>query len=317
MISVELLLVIGIIIGIYSLLALSLTIQWGEAGLMNLAVATFFGIGAYTSTILTTPLSGGQRLLDRAVGFDLPLVVGIAGAVVVSMILGVAIATTSIRVRDDYLAIVTLGLAEIVHSVVSNEGWLTGGVQGITSIERPLSEAIPPTYYNRFYLVMVVVLLLGSLYLFIRLQRSPFGRVLHAVREDEEVAESVGKNVTVFKLKAFGIGAGMAGFAGAMWAHYARSLVPSIMSVEITFVIWTAVIVGGVGSYFGAIAGTVLLMAAYQSVQYIPQSGTLAHQLPAIRMVLIGVFLIVVMYYRPYGLFGDKRRMEASSTVKG
>lgn len=301
---------VGVLIGIYTLLAMGLNMHWGETGLMNLAHAAFFGVGAYTTTILTTAPRGGS-LFDRTVGFDLPIVVGILAAMAFTGFLGVLIATTSLRVEDDYLAVVTLGLSLILELVVGGESWLTGGVQGISSIPRPLADVVGTDSYNLFYFVVVWVLV-GVVYLaFRRLQKSPFGRVLWSIREDEQVPKALGKRTFLFKLKAFGLGAAVAGLGGALWAHFSRAIAPALLEPNLTFLILTAIIVGGAGSYLGAVVGTVTLLSLYQAVEYIQFSGPVGDKLPFLRLILIGSLLILVMYFRPYGLLGNAERKSA------
>lgn len=306
----SLILTVGVVIGIYSLLAIGLNLHWGDAGLMNLAHAAFFGIGAYTTAILTTAPRGGA-FVDRAVGFELPIPFGLAVAMVVTAILGVLVATTSVRVEDDYLAVVTLGLALIAELLVSGESWLTGGVQGISNVPRPLAGVVGIENYNLFYFLLVWAAVVVAYLLFRRLQASPFGRALWSIREDEQVPIALGKRTTAFKLKAFGIGAGLAGLAGGFWAHYSRAISPELLEPHLMFLILTAIIVGGTGSYLGAVVGTVVLMSIYQAVEYVQWSGPLGDDLPFIRMMVVGVALIVVMYYRPYGLLGNPARKSA------
>jgi branched-chain amino acid transport system permease protein len=205
-------------------------------------------------------------------------------------------------------------LALIAELMIGGESWLTGGVQGISSIPRPLSDTVGVDNYNLFYFA-VVWALVGLVYLlFRRLQRSPFGRVLWSIREDEQVPKALGKHTTVFKLKSFGLGAAVAGLAGGLWAHFSRAITPGLLEPHLTFLILTAIIVGGTGSYLGAVIGTVGLMSLYQAVEYVQWSGPLGDKLPFIRMMIIGVVLILVMYYRPHGLLGDAERKTAGES---
>jgi branched-chain amino acid transport system permease protein len=296
-------------------MAIGLQIHWGDTGIMNLAHASFFGLGAYTSVILTTPPREGA-VFNRVIGFDFPVLVGLVGAAVVAGLSGVLIATTSLRVEDDYLAVVSLGIAEIMNLIVGNEEWLTGGVQGISSVKDLFSTSLALPYDYVYFGVMLVALTATYL-VFSRLSRSPFGRVLRAIREDENVPEALGKRTTLYKFKSFGIGAAAAGFAGGLWAHFANTISTQLMSPNLTFLILTAIILGGVGSYLGAVFGTVLLMSLFQSVQYLPEGIPLGDSLTYLRVIVIGVVLILVMYYRPYGLLGDQERMQAGHSGGG
>ncbi|MFC6954696.1 branched-chain amino acid ABC transporter permease [Halorubellus litoreus] len=317
-----LLVTVGIIAGIYALLAIGMNMHWGDTGLLNFAHAGFFAVGAYTTTILTTPAADGL-LAERTIGFDLPIVAGIVVATVLAAVVGVVIALTSIRLEGDYLAMVTLSAAEIVRLLITNESWLTSGAQGIKNIPRPASGAFPLDLgafvagYDLFYLVLVLGLVGGSYAFFERLSASPFGRVLHAIREDEAVPRALGKRTPLFKLKSFGLGAGIAGLAGALWAHFFFAITPTMFLPSLTFSVWAAVIIGGAGSYVGAILGTVFIVGIRQVTRFLPSDIPLSAELPFIRLMLIGAALILVLYYRPQGLLGDEERMAAGQSLEG
>ncbi|RLM53548.1 branched-chain amino acid ABC transporter permease [Halobellus sp. Atlit-31R] len=296
--------------------------HWGDTGLLNFAHAGFFAVGAYTSTILTTP--GGDGLLAaRVVSFDLPVVVGLVAATMLAAAFGVLIALTSVRLEGDYLAMVTLSAAEMIRLLITNEAWLTSGPQGINNIPRPMAGAFPINVggfaagYDLFYLALVLTILGMSYALFERLSGSPFGRVLHAVREDEDVPRALGKRTSMFKLKSFGLGAGIAGLAGGLWAHFFFAINPTMFLPALTFSVWAAVIIGGAGSYVGAIAGTVFIVGIRQVTRFLPNSVPFSGDLPFIRLIVIGIALIVVLYYRPQGLFGDRERLAAGQSMEG
>ena len=317
-----LLVTVGIIVVIYSMLAVGMNMHWGDTGLLNFAHAGFFAVGAYTSAILTTPTAGGL-LAERVVGFDLPVVVGLIAATVLAAAVGVVIALTSVRLEGDYLAMVTLSSAEFIRLVITNESWLTSGAQGINQISRPASGAFPMELggvvvgYDLFYLAFSIALLGGCFAVFTRLSSSPFGRVLHAIREDEDVPRALGKRTPIFKLKSFGLGAGVAGLAGGLWAHFFFAITPTQFLPALTFSVWAAVIIGGAGSYVGAIAGTVFIIGIRQATRFIPTDVPFSGDLPYIRLIVIGIALIVVLYYRPEGLFGDRERLAAGQSMEG
>ncbi|WP_284011443.1 branched-chain amino acid ABC transporter permease [Haloarcula pelagica] len=317
-----LLVTVGIIVGIYALLAVGMNMHWGDTGLLNFAHAGFFAVGAYASTILTTP--GGEGLLAaRLVGFDLPIVFGLLAGTVLAAAVGVVIALTSVRLEGDYLAMVTLSAAEIIRLVITNESWLTSGAQGISDIPRPAAGAFPVDVggvalgYDLFYLVLVLGILGASYAVFERLSGSPFGRVLHAIREDEDVPRALGKHTSLFKLKSFGLGAGIAGLAGGLWAHFFFAINPTMFLPSLTFSVWAAVIIGGAGSYGGAIAGTVFIVGIRQVTRFLPNNIPFSSDLPFIRLIIIGIALIAVLYYRPQGLLGDRERLAAGQSMEG
>jgi len=307
-----LLLVVGIITGIYALLSIGLNMHWGDTGLLNFAHASFFAVGAYTSAILTTPPPSSGLLATRVVGWDLPVVAGMAAAPVLAGLLGVGIAVTSVRLEGDYLAMVTLSVAEMVRLGIHNEAWLTSGTQQIKNIPRPLSGAVP-VRYDLFYFGLVVLAVVVGTLVFRRFSTGPFGRVLHAIREDEAVPRALGKDTTRFKLKSFGLGAAIAGLAGALWAHYFYAIAPSMFAPGLTFSIWAAVIIGGAGSYGGVLVGTAFIVGVRQGTRFIPADVPFSGDLPYIRLMLIGAALIAVLYFRPQGLFGDAERLRADS----
>lgn len=316
-----LLVTVGIIVGIYALLAIGMNLHWGDTGLLNFAHAGFFAVGAYTSAILTTPVADGL-LAERIVGLDLPVVVGVLAGTVLAALVGVVIALTSVRLEGDYLAMVTLSAAEFVRLVITNESWLTSGAQGINDIPRPMAGAFPVDVgivvgYDLFYLGVVLAIVAASYLLFERLSGSPFGRVLHAIREDEDVPRALGKRTPVFKLKSFAIGAGIAGLAGALWAHFFFAITPTQFLPALTFSVWAAVIIGGAGSYLGAIAGTVFIIGIRQATRFVPTDVPFSGDLPYIRLIVIGIALIAVLYYRPQGLFGDEERLAAGQSMEG
>lgn len=304
----DLVLVTGTFAGIYALLAIGLNIHWGETGLLNFAHAAFFGVGAYTSAILTTPV--GQAGI-RVVGLDLPIPVGILAGTAFAGLTGVLVGLSSLRVEDDYLAIVTLGFAQLILLFIETEKWLTGGVRSVVGIERPLETTLPGNY-NLWYFLFVLVCVAAASLVFRRITESSFGRGMRAVREDESVPEALGKDVRVFKLKSFGLGAAIAGFAGGLWAHYIFSLSPSMFNPTLTFFIWSAVIIGGYGSYRGAVAGVVFITLIQQATRFLPSNMPFADLIPHLRLIIIGVLTIGVLYFRPQGLFGDREQMEAA-----
>jgi len=315
MAELALLSLVAVIIGINALLAISLNIQFGEAGLLNFGVAGFFAVGAYTSAVLTTPVDQ-TGFVVRTVGFDLPIVVGILAGTILAGIVGLGIATTSIRLDGDYLAIVTLGFAEIIRLLIRNVESVTGGVQALRDIRRPLSDVFGANY-SMFYFVLVLGLMIGILAVFYRLSNSAFGRVLHAIREDEIVPKALGKDTIVFKLKAFALGAAVAGLAGALWAHYSYAITPAMFNPVKTFDIWAAVIIGGAGSYLGAIGGTIFIIGIAQLTRFIPETVPFSAELPLLRQTLIASLMILILYYRPYGLLGNKERNLAGTSGGG
>jgi branched-chain amino acid transport system permease protein len=309
---IDVFVLVGVLTAIYLVMSIGLGIQWGDTGIMNFGLAGFFGIGGYTSAILTTPATPGA-IAERTVGFDIPVVAGIVAAFLVTAVIGGAVALSSIRVRGDFLAIVLLAFDRIVERIISTEAWLTSGVRGIDGVPK-VFDATGSTA-DLLYLLFALGVAAAAYVAMTRLSGSSFGRVLHAIREDEEATQALAKDTRVYKVKAFAIGSGLAGVSGALMAHYLGIFAPTVFPITLTFLIWTAIVVGGSGSYRGVIAGTVVIMALYQAVRFVPNDIPFATYLPEIRLITIGVMLIVIMYARPYGLLGDKDRMEAGGVT--
>src|SRR5262249_47429299 len=221
------LLFIATIGGIYALLALSLNLIWGGAGMVNLGLAGFFAVGAYASALSTT--AGHAPILA---GWALALVAGGAA--------GLAVTLSTTRLREDYLAIVTLGFAEVVRLVASNEIWLTRGTDGISGIPGPWKRALGADFNGVYFLIVIAALSL-AFWLTRRMDRSPSGGALRAIREDAQVAQFAGKPVLRFKTEAFALSAGIAGLAGALYGHFTSYIAPDLFLPLITVYIFLAV----------------------------------------------------------------------------
>ena len=288
------LLFIATIGGVYGLLALGLNLIWGGAGMVNLGLAGFFAVGAYMSALVTT-----TGHLPIPIGWLLALIAGgVAGLVVV-------LSTT--RLREDYLAIVTLGFAEVVRLVAANEIWLTKGSDGISGIPGPWKAALGQNF-NAAYLVIIVVVLAIVFTLMRRIDRSPYGRALRAIREDAQVAQVAGKPVLRFKAQAFALSAAIAGLAGALYGHFTSYIAPDLFLPLITVYIFLSVASGGIGNPAGALVGAFLVMTLLESarflVEFIPY--VTAVQRAALKELLIAVCLILVLRLMPRGLLPER-----------
>jgi branched-chain amino acid transport system permease protein len=280
--------------GIYALLAMGLNVSWGMTGLVNLGMAGFFALGAYASAILTV-----------RTGAWIPLGFGLAA--IVAALAGAALMGVTRKLRGDYLAIITLGFSEFVRLVAANEIWLTRGSDGISGIPGPWRGALSPAQFNVLFCVIVLALVAVVYVVCERLRDSPYGRVLRAVREDDTVAAVAGKAVDRYKLQAFAIGAGIMGVAGAAYGHYTSYVAPDIFRPLITIYIFLALTAGGVGNNRGAVVGAFLVMAILEGTRFLWDvvPGLAAVQKAALREIVIGVLLIVVMRLRPEGLLPE------------
>jgi len=280
--------------GIYALMALGVNVMWGFAGMVNLGLVGFFAVGAYTSALLTKAGS--------------PIPVGMLAAAVLASAVGVVVSLVTVRLRGDYLAIVTLGFAETIRIVASNAIWLTNGTDGISGIPGPYRGTLSPEAFNLLYLAVVAAVVAVAYVCMERLRASPFGRVLRAIRDDEQVAAVAGKHVTLFKVKAFAIGSAALGLAGALYAHYTSYIAPDIFVPLFTLYIKLALLAGGLGNNRGAIVGAFavvfLLEATRFAIPWVP--GATPVQGAAIREFLVAVLLIVMLRYRPAGLLPER-----------
>src|SRR5438552_2538083 len=244
----------GIFASIYALLSLGLNLQWGYTGLFNVGIAGFYAIGAYTSALLTTPPSP-----QHLGGLNLPMPVGMFGALLTSGLLAYLVGKPTLRLREDYLAIATVSLAETLRLILKNEAWLTNGVQGLRDIPRPFQQTFGVSY-DLLYLLLLLLIVTGVYLASERLIRSPWGRVLKAIREDEAVAASVGKNVFRFKMQALLLGAMRMGLGGRLYAHYVKFISPDTFNPLLgTFIIWVMLMAGGSGNNRGAIVGAAVI----------------------------------------------------------
>jgi branched-chain amino acid transport system permease protein len=293
----------GIFAGIYALLSLGLNLQWGFTGLFNIGIAGFYAVGAYTSALLTTPPSP-----YHLGGFNLPVPIGMLGAMIASGILAYIIGKPTLRLREDYLAIATIGIAETLRLVLKNEAWLTNGVQGMRDIPRPLQELFSGSY-DRFYLGLMVLSIAVIYVASERLIRSPWGRVLKAIREDEEVAASLGKDAFRFKMQALILGSMIMGLGGSFYAHYVKFISPDTFNPLMgTFIIWIMLMAGGSGNNRGAIVGALIVWGLWSLSDLVtgllpPPLDTRASYL---RVILIGLVLQAILLKRPQGLIPER-----------
>jgi branched-chain amino acid transport system permease protein len=281
----------GTIAGFYALLSLGLVTAWGQGGLVNLGLVGFVGLGAYTSALLS--------------GAGFPIWLDWIAAAALSAAVGVALCVVVRNLRGDYLAIVTLGFAEILRLAETNEKWLTKGSDGISGIVAPLKSSLGNAF-PLFYLVLTWALVGIATFLLNWLLRSPFGRALRAVRDDEQVAAVAGKSVLRLKLQAFGFGAALSGLAGALYAHFTSFIAPDVFTVQLTIYIFLAVTVGGYTRLTGAVVGSIALVALLEATRFIAAAipALDAVQIASLREFAIAVTLILIMQLRPEGAFG-------------
>lgn len=286
---------VGIIALIYMLLTIGLNLQYGYTGLINFGVVAFFAIGAYTSALLTL---GGW-----------PLAPAFVVAMIAAGIVAYPIGLLSLRLSDDYLAVVTLGFSEVVRLVIQQERWLTHGVQGLPGIPRIFQSLGVGDYAEPATLAVLALCNLAAIGLMLHLVRSPYGRLIQAIRDDEVAVEAIGKDPRRLKVQVFMLGAGLAGLSGAFYAHFITYLSPDQFLPLVTFYVWIAMIIGGAGRTTGAVAGSLILMVFLEGSRFardwIP--GVSEVQMASVRLALVGLALILFTIYRPQGMMGSRQ----------
>jgi ABC-type branched-subunit amino acid transport system permease subunit len=377
---------------IYAMLVLALNLQWGYAGLFNIGVAGFMAIAVYTMAMVTGPVNPAFG----PPGLGLPLWIGIIAGMIAAALAGLVAALPALRLRADYLAIVTLALSEIIRITLNSSVFQTsipqvkffgitflpelpvgtGGGQGMpidlntgTPIrdlfyQNPREPAPKPsalgesvfTFFGQYgieqtvvvqgtYALILILFVVAFFWLLVRIGNSPFGRVLKAIREDETVAQSLGKDTRKFKIKVFVLGCALMGLAGILWITQRGRANPSIdtfMPIT-TFYVFLALIIGGSGSNTGSVLGGVVFAAflfegppyvrrlvsnsvgsldgagniadAFEALAVLDFEGFFGYvltNLPAFQFMLLGVLIILLMQRRPEGLLGHRKEIAAS-----
>ena len=284
---------IGIVVLIYALLAIGLNLQYGETGLINFGHVAFFAIGAYASALLS--LKG------------VPLWLSFPSAAVLAALAAIPLGMAALRLREDYLAIVTLGFSETTRLVIQQEEWLTRGVQGLPGIPALFASAGTGAR-NLMQMAALVVAVLLALLAIRLLQKSAFGRLLRAIRDNEAAVAALGKDPAGYKIRVFMLGAALAGIAGAFYAHFVTFITPEQFVPLVTFYVWMSIILGGVGSLRGALAGTLVLVVFLEGSRFLRDlvPGIAEAQMAHVRLGVVGLALILCMLYRPQGIFGKR-----------
>ena len=303
---------VGILAGTYALLTLGLQLNVGYTGIVNFGQAGFMAIGAYAMAILVV----------RA---DWSFWLAMPAAMAIAMAFGLLVGLPSLRLRADYFAIATIAAAEIVRLTAQNARGLTGGNQGLfcegpkcyDDTWRDLSGTIegwleslgwsnPETLFPLLIVVWitVVVVTLGLQFI----TRSPWGRVLRAIREDEDAARALGKNTLAYKLQSLAISAAIAAIAGFFLALDLATIHPTSFEPLVTFVGFAILVLGGLASYWGVAVGSIIMWTLLEGTRFIdlPISD---ERIAAVRFMIVGIVLILLMAFRPQGIFGNKREM--------
>ena len=290
---------------IFGIAVLGLNLQWGFTGLFNAGVTGFMAIGAYSMAILTGPAR------DTVFGgFELPFIVGLLGAMFACAIGALIVGLATLRLRHEYLAVATFGIAVSIQLVCLNWEYLTGGTLGLIGIPNPTQEwAEGPLAQNGFFLGIVVIAVTLTFIGLERIVKSPWGRTLKAIREDEIAAASLGKSPERIRLEAFILGCMIMGLAGALYVAFIGYVSPWDFLPILTFQIWTMLIVGGSGNNRGALLGAVIVWGVWTTSGFIISRVVPAEiqaQGGAMQAVLIGLILVSTLLIRPRGLIGEE-----------
>jgi len=359
------------LIAVYSIVVLGLNLHWGYTGLFNIGVAGFMAIGLYTTAILAKPVEATGAAQYGGVG--LPVLVAIVLGTAAAGLAGLVVALPALRLRADYLAITTVAFSEIVRLTLTSSTFEeftllgyelgTGGGRGlIFNYSDPMGVVFETAAFSVLegvlgntigfqesqteqlvYTLVLVVVVIGVYWLLQRTGQSPFGRVLKAIREDEEAATALGKSTGSFKITSFMLGCAVMGLAGILWYFRSNAITPTVFRPNRTFYIWIALIIGGAGSNTGSILGAGLFVGLlFEGPQYLRRViqevfsvgdapatfasavGPIAsfELLPFVRyvfanilelqFVLMGVVLILLMQRRPQGLLGHREEIAAA-----
>jgi branched-chain amino acid transport system permease protein len=304
--------------GIYAIFSLGLLIQFGIAGLPNFGNGAFMAISGYTMAILVVDL-------------NMPMVAASVLAIVASVLFGLLLAIPTVRLRSDYLAIATIAAGEIVRYLALNLEWLTGGAAGTVNILGPgqaanynfewlrfqasLQHALGALLHTRVTadLAMCVIVWPTALILcavVAYMVRSPWGRVLRAMREDQEAATALGKNTFRYKLQAFSAGAALAGLAGLFFAWQVSSFTPDDFKPTITFYAFVIVILGGKTKVWAVPVGALVFSAIFSGTRFLdfwPVNLLSSSDTAFLRLILLGLALVVLVIWRPQGILGNRQ----------
>ena len=306
--------------GIYGLAAIGINVHFGWTGLLNFGHAAFMGIGAYT-TVLLIPHSLGRE--GVVISTRLPLPLAIILGLIASALLGLLLGLPTLRLRGDYLAIVTIAAAEIFRLLVRDFEDLTGGVYGIIQFSDSLQNSRPDfiTRFSENYNISSAQLWVGILtwssivivlIILARLKKSPWGRALRAVREDEDAVRALGKNAVLLKLQSFMLGAAIGGLSGIFLVFNYGTVQASTFVPVLTFYVWAALILGGVGSLGGPALGAVMfwvIIAGTDTISRFLFESPDGQQLAGVRFVIVGLLIMFCMIFKPSGILGDKEEL--------
>lgn len=298
---------------IYAVLCLALNFSAGIDGLWDLGLVSFFGIGAYTYVLLTAPAAASYQ--DYILGLGLPIWSGVIVAGLIAWVLAVLVGLPALRLKREYFLITTLALSEVLRQIYSNELWLTNGVAGIYNISPPFrGGTISASTASFFLFLLLIIVSLVTLWFVRQLTTSSFGRSLKALRDNEDLAKTAGINPFTSHITSYSFAAFFCGLSGAFYTWYTTIIVPSMFTPDVTFFVWTALIIGGLGNTWGAYLGGFIFILIQEGLRFLPVYGEAATTFTSLRVALIGLILIVILRVRPEGLIGERPLKTTSLT---
>lgn len=296
---------------INNILTWGLNIQFGYTGILNFAFIIFMALGAYVTGVFSLPkangISGQTYVLGLSWPFPLTLLMGGLASAALGLVVGLIALK---RLRSDYMAIVTVAVGVITYDFIGNTTGLFNGWDGLGGVPSPLQDRFSIAYstYQWLFVLLAGVVMLVMWWFAQRIDNSPYGRTLRSIREDQDVSESFGKNTFKYRMSAMVIGCFYAGIAGGLLIEYITAINPSGWTTGETFVIWTALLIGGTGNNWGAALGALLVPVLFQEVtRFLPQVSSNPDLIPAMRNVIVGSLLIIVLWFRPQGIIPEKK----------
>lgn len=299
--------------GCNAMMVLGLNLQFGQAAIINFSYYILVAMGGYVAalTVLGSPQpvqSGGMEYLF---GWTLPWPIPVAAAGLGGAALALLVGIIAVRrLRSDYLAVATLVVGEVAWLLTGNTTSVVNGWNGLTGIPQPLADVLnlPQEQYQWVYLGIVLVFTVLSFLVMQRLTHSPFGRSLRALRENEYTAAACGKDVFRLRMMAMMIGGAIAAVGGALFVEFIGTVQPGMWNVPETFVIFAALIVGGRGNNWGAALGAILVPVGFlEATRLLPQTWINPNLVDPLRWVIIGLVLILVLYFRPQGIIPERK----------
>ena len=294
-------------VAIFGILALALNLQWGYTGVFNFGIVAFFMTGAYASALITLDSPGSFEAYVG--GFGLPVPIGWLGGTAAAGVLALIVGLPTLRLRRDFLAITTIGIAAILRSIANSADGFVNRGRGLNGIPRFLDELTSGQDY-RWVLLGITLVMLAAVYLLVwSATTSPWGRVLRAIRDNEETAQAAGKDTVNFRMQSFVLGGMIMGLAGAIWAHRVGTIAPdSFKDLFGTFLVWTMVTVGGSGNNRGVVLGALVVGFFWFGTPLIQGDlpSFLGNRVFMLRQFMIGLLVVVFLLLRPQGILREQ-----------